>query len=212
MLSRIAGDFLRDVKRIDGMLFMGNFQISTRVESDRCCIASRPITTTIFPLDLAPLPRASSHYIARRSTMNITMVSLETALTTDNVVTSGNTNQVNITQIMTAEEEDAELDRLLGPGVSQLEDALPNSLYSPPECHPNTRTTVLTEDNNDPLAQGQLSEVVPPDTVARNVMIEFLASHGMINNLNDVFKRMLTDGTKGGIPPSRRGLSHSQPT
>ncbi|KAM6489574.1 hypothetical protein JOM56_014993, partial [Amanita muscaria] len=36
-----------------------------------------------------------------------------------------------------------ELDRLLGRHVSK--DALHNSFYSPPECHPNTRTTVCNE-------------------------------------------------------------------
>ncbi|KIL60546.1 hypothetical protein M378DRAFT_83653, partial [Amanita muscaria Koide BX008] len=36
-----------------------------------------------------------------------------------------------------------ELDRLLGRWVSK--DALRNSFNSPPECHPNTRTTVRNE-------------------------------------------------------------------
>ncbi|KIL60506.1 hypothetical protein M378DRAFT_26471 [Amanita muscaria Koide BX008] len=49
---------------------------------------------------------------------------------------------------------------------------------------------------NDPLAQGQFSEVVRPD------MIEFLASRGMIDNLNDTFEWMLTDGAKDGIAPT----------
>ncbi|KAM6489758.1 hypothetical protein JOM56_014781, partial [Amanita muscaria] len=39
--------------------------------------------------------------------------------------------------------EDDELDRLLGPHVSK--DAVRNPFYSPPECHPNTRTTVRNE-------------------------------------------------------------------
>ncbi|KIL60552.1 hypothetical protein M378DRAFT_168036 [Amanita muscaria Koide BX008] len=52
---------------------------------------------------------------------------------------------------------------------------------------------------DDPLAQGQ---VVRPDTVAWNVMIESLASHGMVDSLNNAFEQMLTIGAKDGISPT----------
>ncbi|KIL54811.1 hypothetical protein M378DRAFT_28656 [Amanita muscaria Koide BX008] len=59
-----------------------------------------------------------------------------------NIVNSGN-GQVNITQVATPKGEDVELDRLLDRHVSK--DALRNSFHSPPECHPNTRTTIRDE-------------------------------------------------------------------
>ncbi|KAM6497690.1 hypothetical protein JOM56_005638 [Amanita muscaria] len=52
---------------------------------------------------------------------------------------------------------------------------------------------------NDPLTQGQ---VVRPDTMAWNIMIESLASHGMVDNLNNIFEQMLTVGAKDGISPT----------
>ncbi|KAM6492807.1 hypothetical protein JOM56_010941 [Amanita muscaria] len=52
---------------------------------------------------------------------------------------------------------------------------------------------------NDPLTQGQ---VVRPDTMAWNIMIKSLASHGMVDNLNNIFEQMLTVGAKDGISPT----------
>ncbi|KIL57433.1 hypothetical protein M378DRAFT_112891, partial [Amanita muscaria Koide BX008] len=65
----------------------------------------------------------------------------------NNIVNSGNNNQVNqfntTFHVATEEEEVVELDRLFAGHVSK--DALRNYFYSPPECHPNTRTTVRNE-------------------------------------------------------------------
>ncbi|KIL53992.1 hypothetical protein M378DRAFT_19300 [Amanita muscaria Koide BX008] len=61
----------------------------------------------------------------------------------NNIVNFGNNNQVNMTYVATEEEEVAELDRLFAGHVSK--DALRNYFHSPPECHPNTRTTVRNE-------------------------------------------------------------------
>ncbi|KIL64299.1 hypothetical protein M378DRAFT_163323 [Amanita muscaria Koide BX008] len=61
----------------------------------------------------------------------------------NNIVNSGPNSQVYITHVPTAEGEDVELNKLLDRHVSK--DALRNSFRSPPECHPNTRTTIRNE-------------------------------------------------------------------
>ncbi|KAM6495359.1 hypothetical protein JOM56_008065, partial [Amanita muscaria] len=59
----------------------------------------------------------------------------------NNLVNSGNI--INSDIVIEINDSEDELERLLSRHVSK--DALRNSFYSPPECHPNTRTTVRNE-------------------------------------------------------------------
>ncbi|KAM6496573.1 hypothetical protein JOM56_007046 [Amanita muscaria] len=54
----------------------------------------------------------------------------------------------------------------------------------------------------DALSQGQLPHAVRPEAVAWSVMIESLASHGMIDKPNDAFERTLTGGTNDSVAPT----------
>ena len=53
--------------------------------------------------------------------------------------------------------------------------------------------------SSDPLLQRKA--VIRPDRVAWDCMVEALAKHGMVDELNAVFKRMLKDGPKDDISP-----------
>ncbi|KAF8628994.1 hypothetical protein AX15_003603 [Amanita polypyramis BW_CC] len=55
---------------------------------------------------------------------------------------------------------------------------------------------------SNPLAQVSTEEAIRPDKIAWNVMIETLAMHGMVDELNTVFERMLTDGAGDDIVPT----------
>ncbi|KIL60551.1 hypothetical protein M378DRAFT_916548 [Amanita muscaria Koide BX008] len=105
----------------------------------------------------------------------------------NNAVSSGNTNQINVTQ---AKGEDVGLDRSLGGYRNVSEDVVHSSSHSPPECHPNTRTTVRNEirqwTDESVSEKSPLLWVYGPPGAGKSVIVKTIAaSHDHIVALFD---------------------------
>ncbi|KIL60011.1 hypothetical protein M378DRAFT_960458 [Amanita muscaria Koide BX008] len=116
------------------------YEVSNSTRASRPGFKASTVTTTM----LSSTSGASSRNLLQNLQTNMQNNGLN-GDGSNNIVNSGNShfNHFNITQVTTAEGEDVELDRLLDSYVSK--DALRNSVRSPPECHPNTRTTIRNQ-------------------------------------------------------------------